>query len=261
MKKYSKELLKEARLRLLRMHHESGVGHIGGNLSCLPFLLYLYHNILGKHDQFVLSKGHSAGALYVALWSIGKLGDNDLKTFHKDNTKLAGHPSPNFIPEIPFATGSLGHGLGLSCGLALAKKLKNENGTIFCLTSDGEWQEGSNWESLIFLNHHNLDNLTLVVDCNGLQGFGSTEEIASMNLEKIKNIFNNFNLEVEVIENVEDAKFQNLISQKTSKPKVFILKTIKGSGVSFMKNKMEWHYLPLTKELYETAIKEVQEGL
>ena len=175
------ELQKQASLRLLKMHFESGVGHIGGNLSALDAILYLHHNILRKKDRFILSKGHAAGALYIALWSIGKISEDQLKTFHKDNTKLAGHPAFNWIDEIPFATGSLGHGLGLACGMAMGNKLQNRDERIFCLMSDGEWQEGSNFEALIFLHHQQLKNVTIIIDCNGLQGFGSTQDVASLN--------------------------------------------------------------------------------
>ena len=150
-----------ARLRLLRMHYESGVGHIGGNLSCLDLLLILHHRVLLPADQFVLSKGHSAGAYYVTLWTLGKLTEQDLSTFHKDGTRLSGHPPTSGIDDILFATGSLGHGLSLAAGLALAKRLKGEPGRVFCLTSDGEWNEGSCWEALIFAKHHGLDNLTI----------------------------------------------------------------------------------------------------
>src|ERR1700691_3151728 len=173
------ELLLKAKLRLLQMHYESGVGHIGGNLSCFDILMTLYHSVLEPHDKFVLSKGHSAGALYVTLWSLGLLTDDDLKTFHKDGTRLSGHPPVHGISEIAFATGSLGHGLGLSAGVVLAKKLKGETGRVFCLTSDGEWNEGSNWEALIFSSHHRL-NVTLIVDLNGLQGFGRTRDVADL---------------------------------------------------------------------------------
>ena len=122
------ELRGRARLRLLRMHYESGVGHIGGNLSCLDLMLVLHHEILGHADQFVLSKGHSAGAYYVTLWSLGRLDEDDLRQFHKDGTRLSGHPPTSGIEEILFATGSLGHGLSLAAGLALAKQLKGEPG-------------------------------------------------------------------------------------------------------------------------------------
>src|SRR6185312_15216282 len=113
--------------------------------SCLDLLLTLHHRVLAGDDQFVLSKGHAAGALYVTLWSRGVLSDDDLKRFHKDQTRLAGHPPVSGIAGVPFATGSLGHGLGLATGLALAKRLKREPSRVFCLTSDGEWNEGSTW--------------------------------------------------------------------------------------------------------------------
>ena len=116
-------MLRDAKLRLLQMHYESGVGHIGGNLSALDLLMCLYHRVLGRDDAFVLSKGHAAGALYVTLWSMGRLSDDDLRQFHQDGTLLSGHPPPRGIAEILFATGSLGHGLGLAAGLALGEAL------------------------------------------------------------------------------------------------------------------------------------------
>ena len=169
-----------ARKRLLRMHFESSVGHIGGNLSSLDAMLVVFHEFLRPQDRFILSKGHSAGALYTALWSIGRLHDEDLKSFHQDDTLLAGHPPAAGIADILFATGSLGHGLSLAAGTALGLRLKGSDGRVVCLTSDGEWQEGSTWEALIFIAHHRLTNLTVLVDHNDLQGFGSTAEVASM---------------------------------------------------------------------------------
>lgn len=154
------------------MHFEARVGHIGGNLSSLDAMLVVFHEFLSDLDSFVLSKGHSAGALYTALWSVGRLTDADLDSFHREGTLLAGHPPASGLPDIPFATGSLGHGLSLAAGTALAWKLQDKSGRVFCLTSDGEWQEGSTWEALIFASHHKLDNLTVLIDHNGLQGFG-----------------------------------------------------------------------------------------
>ena len=171
------EIVRKAKLRLLRLHHEKKVGHIGGNLSALDSILFLYHNVLKENDIFVLSKGHSAGALYVALWSVGRVSDTDLESFHQDGSRLAGHPVCGWSPEIPFSTGSLGHGLSLAAGIALGKKMKNEAGKVFCLLSDGEWEEGSTWEALIFIAHRRMNNLTLLVDANGLQGFGKTMDI------------------------------------------------------------------------------------
>lgn len=251
------EMQKKARLRLLRMHFEAGVGHVGGNLSALDSMLYLRKEVMQKDDQFILSKGHAAGALYITLWMMGKISDEQLATFHKEGTKLAGHPAPNWIAEIPFATGSLGHGFGLACGMALGNRLQKKSGRIFCLMSDGEWQEGSNFEALVFLNHQQLKNLTIIVDCNGLQGFGTTKDVASLDISKLQNLFKNFDLEVEIIDGHNEKDLKKL-SQNSSRPQIFLMNTKKGKGVSFMEDKMEWHYLPLTKELYEKAKAEVE---
>ncbi len=251
-------LQKKARLRLVQMHYESGVGHIGGNLSAIDSLLYLFHHAMKKDDRFILSKGHSAGALYIALWSVGKIKDEQLKTFHKDNTKLAGHPSPNWIEEIPFATGSLGHGLNLAAGVALGNRLQKKPGHVFCLMSDGECQEGSNWEAFIFIAHHKLNHLTILIDCNGLQGFGSTEEIASMNITKMKKLLGDLEFDVQVVKGNSEQELAAAIEKKSERPKVLLLDTRKGEGVSFMEGKMEWHYLPLNEELYNKAKQELE---
>ena len=240
------------------MHFESGVGHIGGNLSCLDSVMVLHHQVLKQDDLFVLSKGHSAGALYATLWSLGKVQDEDLKLFHKDRTKLSGHPAPGWLPEVPFATGSLGHGFSLSAGLALAKKLKHETGRVFCLTSDGEWQEGSNWEALIFTLHRKLDNLTLVVDCNGLQGFGSTKEVAG--LDSLREKFLSFGMPVAEIDGHDLTALRNALDSKDKGPRAVIALTQKGRGVSFMENKMEWHYLPMNEAQYKQALEEVDKS-
>ncbi len=246
----------EAKLRLLQMHFDSGVGHIGGNLSCLDILLSLYHCVLGKQDGFVLSKGHAAGALYIALWSAGVLTDDDLRQFHRDNTRLPGHPPAMGIPEILFGTGSLGHGLGLACGLALAKKLKAEPGRIFCLTSDGEWNEGSSWEALIFLAHQELANLTLIVDLNGMQGFGPTRDIA--NLEPMAEKFRTFGLETVEIDGHDPDQLASALGEPQRRPRAVIARTRKGNGVSFMEGRFEWHYLPLTEDQYRQAVGELR---
>jgi transketolase len=166
--------------RLLKMYYDAGSGHLGGSLSCLDAMMVLYHAVMTPRDRFLLSKGHAAGALYIALWSKGLLSDEDLNTFGKDDTALPGHPSGRGIPGLLFSTGSLGHGFSLACGLALAGKERGERFRVFCLCSDGEWQEGSCWEALIFAVRHRLDNLTVLVDQNGLQAFGTTDEVASM---------------------------------------------------------------------------------
>lgn len=249
-------ILRTARLRLLRMHYESGVGHIGGNLSALDLMLTLHHRVMRSDDDFVLSKGHAAGAHYVTLASLGKLTDEDLEKFHKDGTLLSGHPPPAGIPGILFATGSLGHGLGLAAGTALGKRLQRRSGRVFCLMSDGEWNEGSNWESLAFICHHRLDNLCIIVDLNGLQGFGTTTEVNDLGslAEKLRA----FGVRVSVTDGHEpEAIEQALRVRARGCPTAVVARTVKGHGVSFMENRMEWHYLPMNQEQYQLAVEEI----
>jgi transketolase len=251
-----KDIIRSARLRLLRMHHESRVGHIGGNLSCLDVLLTLHHRILVAEDRFVLSKGHAAGALYVTLWSLGLLSDSQLEQFHKDGTQLAGHPPPRGIPGVAFATGSLGHGLGLAAGLALAKRLKGEPGRVYCLMSDGEWNEGSSWEALTFIAHQRLQRLTLIVDLNGLQGWGTTLAVA--NLGALGDKLRGFGLHVVECDGHDSARIEAALREVAPDcPVAVIAHTVKGHGVSYMENRMEWHYLPMSAAQYEQAVEEI----
>jgi transketolase len=245
-----------ARRRLLKMHFDSGVGHIGGNLSSLDAMLVVFHEFLEPSDRFILSKGHSAGALYVAMWSVGQLGEADLRLFHRDNTLLAGHPPAHGIEGIPFATGSLGHGLSLAAGTALGFKLKGDDGRVVCLTSDGEWQEGATWEALIFACHHQLCNLTVLVDHNGLQGFGSTADVASMSplWEKLKG----FDAEIQVLDGHDADAIRAALAQQQRRPTLLILRTVKGKGVSFLEGRMDSHYLPLTQDQFLRATAELE---
>ena len=245
-----------ARKRLLQMHFDSGVGHIGGNLSALDAMLIIFHEYLSGEDKFILSKGHSAGALYTTLWSLRRLQDHDLELFHKDNTLLAGHPPAKGIADIPFATGSLGHGLSLAAGTALAFKLKGNDTQVVCLTSDGEWQEGSTWEALIFACHHRLFNLTALVDHNELQGFGSTSDVASMSplWDRLKG----FDVNLQIIDGHDADAIRAALEGERQRLRIIVLRTVKGHGVSFMENRMEWHYLPLTEDQYRKAIEELE---
>jgi len=245
-----------AKARLLRMHFEAGVGHIGGNLSAIDILLGLHHLVLGPDDAFVLSKGHAAGALYVTLWSLGRLTDEDLTTFHRDATLLSAHPPASGLPDILFATGSLGHGVSLCCGLALARKLRGKPGRVYCLTSDGEWNEGSNWEALIFARQQALSNLTLIVDLNGLQGFGTTSEVAD--LGSLTRKFVEFGWDVDEIDGHDMHAITESARRTSDRPRAILASTTKGHGVSFMENRMEWHYLPMTQELFEQAVREIE---
>ncbi len=252
------ELNKKARLRLLKMHYETKIGHLGGNLSAIDALVYLHSSVLEMDDVFVLSKGHAAGALYIALWACGKLDEPSLALFHQDGVKMAGHPVGGWHEGIPFSTGSLGHGVGLAIGRAFAKRLRGLPGTVFCMTSDGEWEEGSNWEALMFMAHHKLANLTLLVDANGLQGFGGTSDIAS--LEPLAKKFGAFNVDIREIDGHDISALDSALAAKSCLPKIIILRTVKGCGVSFMENRMDWHYLPMNEEQYRQAVSEVEQS-
>jgi transketolase len=240
------------------MHYESRVGHIGGNLSALDVLLCLFHDVLVPADQFILSKGHAAGAMYVTLWSTGDIDDEELKTFHRDGTRLSGHPPVRGHDAIQFATGSLGHGPSLAAGLALAKKLKGEPGRVFCLTSDGEWNEGSCWEALIFSRQRGLDNLTLIVDLNGLQGFGTTREVAD--LDPLVDKFRAFEARAVEVDGHDPDALRAALMETWPGPQVVVARTRKGRGVSFMEGRMEWHYLPLNESQYRQAVAELSQA-
>ncbi len=248
----------QARSRLLRMHYESGVGHIGGNLSALDAMLHVHTDVLGADDLFVLSKGHSAGALYITLWAIGEIEEAALATFHKDDTLLAGHPPAHSHPRIPFATGSLGHGLGLGVGAALGKRLRGEPGTVYCLLSDGECEEGSVWEAFMFARHRKLSNLVALIDANGLQGFGSTDEVAS--LEPLVPKLQAFGLSVVEVDGHDTGAIADALATPHDGPLVIVLRTVKGRGVPFMEGRMEWHYLPVSEEQHAIAQAGLGEG-
>ena len=241
------------------MHKQANAGHIGGNLSALDAVLLLHVETMGPSDYFVLSKGHSAGALYASLWATGKLSEEQLLTYTRDGSFLAAHPSGGWHPGIPFSTGSLGHGISLASGVALGWKLLRKPGHVYCLMSDGELQEGSCWEAFTFAKQHGLDNLTVLVDHNGLQGFGRVEEVAAPMLP-LSQKFVAFGWEVTTVDGHSYADLHAALvtpAGEGGRTRAIILKTVKGHGVSFMEDKMEWHYLPMNDEQYEQAVREV----
>jgi transketolase len=240
--------------RLLLMHFQANAGHVGGNLSCLDAIMVLFHLSLKENDRFILSKGHSAGALYATYWSLGKLSDDDLDTFCKDDTKLPGHPSGNGIPSLMFPTGSLGHGPSLSAGLALAAKKQKSGRRVYCLCSDGEWQEGSCWEALIFAVHHRLDNLTIIIDQNKLQGFGTAEEVISCG--DLQPRLAAFGANVISCDGHNPEAVLEALKSGTTGPKMILLNTKKGRGTLY-ENKMESHYLPLSPENFEFSMNQI----
>ncbi len=191
------------------------------------------------------------------LRAVGRIDDATLDTYGKDGTKLGGHPPINAFKDIVFGTGSLGHGLSLATGLALGKKLKKEEGRIFCLCSDGEFQEGSIWEALIFSVHHRLNNLYIIIDVNGWQGFGSTMETASLNLGAMEKMISSFGLQVKTCDghNHKELKTEFLSSYDGDVPVALLMRTCKGKGVPCFEGQFISHYDKLTASRYEDAIR------
>ncbi len=254
-----KQLQGKLRMRILELHHGAGSGHIGCSLSCIDLLISIL-KYKGAEDSFILSKGHAATALYTILNELGEIPDDNMASFYKNATTLPAHPAPQKYSAIPFATGSLGHGLPIATGIAMANKLKASDGYSYVLMSDGETNEGTTWEAAHFAVANQLDNLVVFIDKNGLQGFGSTKDIlgdtASAALwEKIG--FDVLETDGHDIQALLAAK-ATLQSKKNGKPKVVIANTIKGKGVAYMEGKMEWHYLPMNDTLYAEASEKIK---
>lgn len=240
------------------MHFDANSGHLGGNFSCIDALMTLFHLVLKGDDRFILSKGHSAGALYATLWSLGKLSDADLETFSKDDTRLPGHPSGAGIPGLLFPTGSLGHGPSLAAGLAVAAKHQGSNRQIYCLCSDGEWQEGSCWEALTFAVHNRLDNLTIMIDQNGWQGYGTTADVISCG--DLTPRLAAFGADVRRLDGHDPAAIQEALApSETGRLKVLVLDTVKGKDLHYA-GRLDSHYLPLSAEQYESARAKISKG-
>jgi transketolase len=245
---------KKLREVLLSMYFEVNAGHIACSLSCIDLLIALFE-IKTENERVILSKGHAAAALYAILNNTGEIDDQEIKTFYKNGTKLSAHPSANSYKNIPFALGSLGHGFPIGCGIANANKLLKNDEFVYILMSDGETNEGTTWEAAHYAVSKKLDNLIVLIDKNSLQGFGFTKDVLgdTAAFEKWKNIgFDVIELDGHNVENIIEQV--NVLKIKNSKPKLVIANTIKGKGVDYMENKLEWHYLPMDKSMYNQAL-------
>ena len=242
---------KKVRKSILKHAYSSQCSHLGSNLSIVDILTVLYNNFLKiNKNSFILSKGHACLALYCVLNEKKHLSSNTLSTFGKNNSILMSHTSHK-VQGIELSTGSLGHGLPVACGIALANKIKNKDVRTFVLLSDGELDEGSNWEAILFSAHHKLKNLVVIIDYNKIQSLDTVKK--TINLEPISNKFKSFGYKVKSINGHNFDQIIQAINTKTSKPLVVIANTIKGKGVKFMENSVLWHYKPLSKENYLKA--------
>jgi transketolase len=249
---------------LLSLYHDAHAGHIGASLSCLEILVDLCYRRMFEDDLMILSKGHAAAGLYTVLAASGRLPKEELLTFYKDGTRLAAHPPCNGeIPAIPFGTGSLGHGLSLASGMVLSQRFTEKNFRVYCVLSDGDCNEGSTWEAALFAAQNKLVNLTVIIDANRLQGFGYTKDVC--NLEPLHDKWSSFGFAVATAADGNsfadlEAAYAELAGDSNAKPRCIIARTKKGHGVSYMEDRMEWHYLPMSEAQYAQALRETEEG-
>lgn len=231
--------------RLIRMYKKANAGHVGCSLSCLEMIVYAKFELMQAEDELILSKGHAAALLYSVLAEAGVLTEAEIDTFYQNGTYLSAHPPVNKIKGIPFATGSLGHGLSLAAGFGLANKLKRSTKKIVCITSDGEINEGSTWEAALFIAHHNLKNVVWFIDRNYLQGFGRTED--TLKLDPLDKKLESFGFQVAVADGHSfDSLREAHAAFDNEKPLAVICNTIKGKDLT-LQNTVDCHYLPLTE--------------
>ena len=250
------QISKKVRCQILEMIFGAGSGHLAGPLSSVDILVSLYFGgIMNKNDKFVLSCGHYAPALYAVLANAGKFPEKELKTFGQLGTRLQAHPHNLDLSGIETSSGPLGLGLSQSAGLALGIKPNR----IYCLMSDGEQNEGGVWETVMFSAKYKLDNLCAIIDKNGIQIDGKTQEI--MPTEDLAAKYLAFGWEVFEIDGHVFGQILNALEfAKTvkDKPVVIIARTVAGKGVSFMEGKWEWHHASLSSEMYKKAISELE---
>ena len=209
-----------------------------------------------ERDRFILSKGHAAALLYAALAETGFFPIDWLSTYSADGSKLGGHVTAHGVPGVELSSGSLGHGLSVACGMALALRADKNPSRVFALLSDGECDEGSIWEAALFAGHHKLDNLVAVIDYNKIQSFGSVTEI--LDLEPFADKWRAAKWAVAEIDGHDHAALHKQLSHtEIGKPNLILAHTIKGKGVSFMENQLAWHYKSANDEQLAKALAEI----
>jgi transketolase len=255
----------QIRLTILEQAKRAGVGHIGSALSVADIIAALYSGGMDvsdpdapNRDRLVLSKGHAALALYAALHQRGWLTREELNTYCEDGSLLGVHPEHR-LRGVDFSTGSLGHGLALGAGAALAARLQGSSRRVFVLLSDGECNEGSIWESAMFAAHQELSNLVVIIDMNGQQALGYTRHV--LDLEPMDRRWDAFGWGARVVDGHDvKAMLQAFgdLDPVTGPPHVLVARTTFGRGVSFMENQIRWHYLPMSDQEYARAVDEVR---
>lgn len=258
-------LAKKIRIHVLNMVEYAQSSHIGASYSIVEILIALYLKILKidpknpqrlDRDRFLLSKAHGSCALYALLAELGFFPLDYLKKYYIDDGILPGHLDRKSAPGIEYSMGSLGHGLSVGLGMAIANHQTKNPGRIFVLLGDGECNEGSVWEAIMLSSHLKLTNLTAIVDYNKIQSFGRTNEV--INQEPIVDRWKAFGWDVFVVDGHNFEQLLKAYQSPQNRPKVIIANTIKGKGVSFMEDSLDWHYKSPNKEQYEQALKELE---
>ncbi len=262
-----KDQAAQLRGRIIEMCHASKSAHLGSSLSCVDVLTAAYWHVLNvdpsrpqdpDRDRFILSKGHAAMALYATLAARGYFPEEELKTYNQDGGRLAEHPPANLLPGVEAATGSLGHGLPIGIGCAMAGRMQGKNYRVFALLSDGENNEGSVWEAAMFAAAQKLDRLCVVVDYNKWQATGRSNE--TLELSPLREKWAAFGWDAHEVDGHDVGQLASLMSEipnGSGKPVAFIAHTVKGKGVSFMEDDNNWHYRAPTAEEVELAHKEL----
>ena len=246
---------------VIEQSYRARVGHIGSALSIADLVAAVVDGSMRgegpDRDRFVLSKGHAALALYAALNLQGRIDDDTLATFCGDGSLLGVHPE-HALDGVDFCTGSLGQGLSVAAGAALAAKRQGSDRRVFVIMSDAELNEGSVWEAVMFAAHHGLDNLVLLIDLNGQQALGYTKDV--LDLDAVEDKFAAFGWATQVVDGHDQdhlAQALALTTEGRGRPHALVARTTFGRGVSFMESQIKWHYLPLDDEAFATAIAEL----
>lgn len=263
----AQKLAATLRTHAVHMVHKANASHIGTCLSMADLLAVLYGQVLRvdpvrpdlpDRDRFILSKGHGAAIVYAALAECGFFPRERLETYCQDGSNLSGHLNHRGVPGVEVSTGSLGHGLSIGCGMALAGKHDGRPYRVFVMLSDGELDEGSNWEAILFAPHHHLDNLVVIVDYNKVQSFGRVAEV--LELAPLADKWRAFRWAVREIDGHDYGQIENALTMlpiEPSKPTVIIAHTVKGKGISFMEGQLAWHYRSPDPEQLKQALAEL----
>ena len=257
-------MAKNIRKNIIKMVNKGNSSHVGSALSCVDLLVCLYSDYLkfdperpdwDERDIFILSKGHAGAAVYATLSQFGFFSEELLLTHYQNGSNLSGHVSHKGVPGVEFSTGSLGHGLPVATGNALAFKKRGSSRRVCVILSDGECDEGSNWEAALFASHHDLNNLTCIIDYNKLQSLETTE--ATLALEPFADKWQSFGWDVREVDGHNHEEIIHTLNSSSDRPVCIIADTIKGKGVSFMENSVLWHYRSPQGDEFEDALKEL----